>query len=52
MHVKTDQSGAKDFGFCDTMADFCLVFPDEDWRKLYLSIIGESFVEYFDSLED
>lgn len=51
VHIKDNQNGASDFGFSDTMADFHLIFPDKVGCKPYLSITGESFDEYLDSLD-
>lgn len=51
VHIKDNQNGALDFGFVDVMADFQLVIPDKVGCKPYLSITGESFNDYFDSLD-
>lgn len=51
VHVKNHQNGALDFGIVDIMADFQLVFPDKVCSKPYLSILGETFTDYLDTLD-
>lgn len=50
VHVKDDHNGADDYGFCDILADFNLVFPEHE--KPYLSLLGESFAEYLDTMKE
>lgn len=50
VNVKGFHNGAGDYGFLDTLADFNLIFPKD--KKPYLSLLGESYVEFLDTVKE
>lgn len=50
VHINGCHNGAVDYGFSDTLVDFNLKFPENE--KPYLSLLGESFVDFLDTLKE
>lgn len=49
VHVHDDSNAAKGYSICDNMVDFDLFIPDDSRCKPYLSIFGETFIDFLDS---